>query len=251
MHKILTWTVAASVLLASGSALAAKKMVCWTDEKGQKACGDRVPPQYAKGEREVLDSQGRVIDIKARQKTPSEIAEEERAAKAAAEEKARQEEQARYDRFLLETYNSMGQLQRARDDSLLTLDNRTELAEKGVKDTEASLATLKERAAKPSKNEKETKKLNRQVKDFEAALVAGLKSVSSLKRDREATCSKFKADMRRFHELRKSAATAGATFECPTPQELAPPVAELPKAEPSAERPDKQAGQGPEVPPKK
>ena len=27
---------------------AAGSIVCWTDENGRRACGDRVPPQYAR-----------------------------------------------------------------------------------------------------------------------------------------------------------------------------------------------------------
>ncbi len=55
----------------------AKRVQCWTDERGQRACGDAVPPQYVRRERQVFDDQGRVRQIKPREKTVEEVAAEQ------------------------------------------------------------------------------------------------------------------------------------------------------------------------------
>ena len=81
------------VLMLAVPAVHAGKLACWTDDKGQKACGDRVPPQYAKKERQVLDGHGRVIQTQSREKTPEEIAEARQKEEAAAADKMRFEQQ--------------------------------------------------------------------------------------------------------------------------------------------------------------
>src|SRR3546814_4544232 len=63
--------------LLSTSAIAAGGVQCWTDNQGHRACGDTVPPQYAKQQREVFDEQGRVRQVKPREKTEAEVAAEE------------------------------------------------------------------------------------------------------------------------------------------------------------------------------
>lgn len=227
MNKVIPGLLA--LVLAQGAAAESKKLVCWTDEKGVRACGNSVPPQYAKGQRQVLDAQGRVVDTQARQKTPEEIAEAERLARIEAEEQKRREAQAKYDAFLLDTYNSLGQLQRARDDRLITLDGRLQLARKALVDNETALASLRERERKAAESGKPDPKLKKQVQEFEASRLSTQKSIATLERDRGDTCSKFSADMQRFRELR-SGGSGGAAFDCPSAEQLVPPAPELPRA---------------------
>src|SRR3546814_6976413 len=92
--------------LLSTSAIAAGGVQCWTDNQGHRACGDTVPPQYAKQQREVFDEQGRVRQVKPREKTEAEVAAEEAAARAADELAQKQQKQRDYDRFLLRTSKS-------------------------------------------------------------------------------------------------------------------------------------------------
>lgn len=180
-----------------------RKLQCWTDEKGQRACGDRVPPQYAKQERQVINSQGMVVGTKARQKTDAEIAEEQRKAEAAAAEKKRLEEQTAYDKYLLQTFSNVAELQGVRDTRVATLDGRLKLAEKSVADTEASLKGLRERAAADQKAGKPVDaRLGKQIKEFEAALVDGHKAVDQLRKDREQIGAKFDKDIERYKKLR-------------------------------------------------
>lgn len=179
------------------------KLQCWTDNKGVRSCGDRVPPEYAKDEREVLNQQGIVVSTKSRQKTDAEIAEEQRKAEAASAEKKRFEEQAAYDKYMLQTFDSVTQMNAVRETRVVTLDGRLRLAEKSVGDTENSLKGLKERANTLKQAGKPVDpRLAKQIAEFETSLVDTLKSIAQLKTEREQTALKFDNDVERYKKLR-------------------------------------------------
>ncbi|HEX4872629.1 MAG TPA: hypothetical protein VFV27_09970, partial [Nevskiaceae bacterium] len=121
------------LLLSSGSLLAQAKpkIVCWNDDQGVRHCGDRVPPEYAKTDRERLDAQGRVISTQARELTAEELAEKKRAEEAAALEAQRRKEAEAYDRFLLQSFTLPEDILSARDERLRILDGRIRLADEG------------------------------------------------------------------------------------------------------------------------
>lgn len=220
MHKTL-WVLAGGALLISSGATAGK-LQCWTDEKGTRACGDRVPPQYAKQERKVLNEQGVVVDTKARQKTPEEVAEHERKLAAAAAEKKRFEDQTAYDKYMLQTFDTVTQMQGVRDTRILTLDGRLKGAETAVKETEISLKELRDRAAVAEKAGKPVDaKLAKNITQFEQSLVDSLKSVSQLKKEREDIDLKFKNDVIRYKKLRAGEIQIGS----PDAAAIAPPSA--------------------------
>lgn len=214
---------AIGVAAPKGGGVPGKKMVCWTDDQGLRACGDRVPPEYAKGEREVFDAQGRVVEKKVRQKTPEEVAEIERKAAAAVVEAARAEKQTRYDKYLLQTFGSVAELEGARDARLRTVDSLVNINEKSVTDAEASLKTLQARAEAQKKDGKEPDaRLLKQIKQFEGSLVDGLKAREQKKKERAEIIEKFGTDIARYKKLRTHEIQIGSAPEAP-PAASAPP----------------------------
>ena len=99
------WLTLLLLLGVASTGLAQKKVYRWVDENGQIHYGDRIPPRYAKTERAEINERGVVVDVKEREKTVEEVAAAQAAADAAALEVKRAEEQARYDRYLLSSYN--------------------------------------------------------------------------------------------------------------------------------------------------
>src|SRR5579872_2433997 len=75
---------AAGVLLAAGllgevarpasADTAAPAIVCWTDEQGQRNCGDHVPPQYAKSAHDIYNKRGVEVQSVPREETAAEQA---------------------------------------------------------------------------------------------------------------------------------------------------------------------------------
>lgn len=210
----------------SKPALEKKMLVCWNDEHGRRACGDSVPPQYAKSERQVLNSRGLVVETKPREKTPEERAKEESEAQALAAENKRVQEQAVYDRYLLQAYSDVTDMERARDERLTTLDGRIRMAEQAVAENEKTLAELHKRveatkaraaekqAAAPDEDEPAPKAVNarlaQQVRDFENTLADNLRALRSLKTERSNTEAKFVKDIERYRSLRPGALQSSA-----------------------------------------
>jgi hypothetical protein len=140
-------------LLAAGAAQAQKgpKLVCWTDDKGARACGDHVPPQYAKQQQEVLDAQGRVLDTREREKTAEERKAADAAAHLAREADEAKQRQAEYDRFLVETYATEDDLAKTRDERIAALEGRIKLVDESIVSNQATLVQLHDRAAAAEK----------------------------------------------------------------------------------------------------
>ena len=205
MRKIIFILLTALPLLASAqqSASGAKKIQCWTDDKGSRNCGDHVPPQYAKEQRDIYNSQGVVIGTQARQKTPAEVAEDERKAAEAAAAQRHIEEQAAYDRFLMDTYGSSKELESTRDLRLQMIDGRVGLAQKAISDNQKTLDDLRSRvAAAKAAGKAPDDKLLKQVQKFEDSLADSTNAVSQLQKEREGTQTKFGQDIERYKQLR-------------------------------------------------
>lgn len=191
-----------------------KKFQCWTDKHGQRMCGDRVPPEYAGQQREVIKD-GRVVDTVKAASTPEEIAEQKRQQQAAEEAKR----QADYDRALLETYRSAKDIESMRDERILMIDGRLASIEKNAANTDKSLADLKARAEKlKADGKKVDDKLARQIRQFERDQRQNEKSLERNRREREEIAQKFNTDLERYCALR------GCKVEPPKPAAAATPA---------------------------
>jgi hypothetical protein len=138
-HYLLWLALAAFVLPSVGAAQKApKKILSWTDEKGVVHYGDRVPPEYAKQDRTVLNNQGLKVGFEQGEITPERRAELEREKAAAEQERLKREETQRHDQMLLDTYLSVADIEDLRD-------RRIELLESQIKVTELYLSNLRKR----------------------------------------------------------------------------------------------------------
>ena len=133
--------LAAVALPFSGSAQAPQhpqRVFKWVDENGVTQYGDKIPPQYANRDRNVLNEDGVAIGFEEGEVTPEERAVlEERERVAEADRQARAEI-ARRDRMLLETYLSVADIEELRN-------RRLELLESQIKVTELYLNNLRKR----------------------------------------------------------------------------------------------------------
>lgn len=202
---------------------AGKRMVCWTDDAGRKACGDSVPAQYADRQRAVLDGSGRTIKVIPGAMTPEQRAEQEAKARELAALQQAEDQRAAYDRALLATYTRAEELAELRDDRLESLDIRIGLAEAGLKRDSVSLAELRSRLPAEGSSEKSPPRLLNQIKAFEESVADSQRALGEMRRDRENLCSTFARDIQRFQELK----TGTVTYQspCPAPGSLDPSLA--------------------------
>lgn len=189
---------------AKGAAAApSQRVVCWTDERGQRACGDRVPPQYAKQERQIFDAQGRVVQTKAREKTADEVAAEEEAIRRAEALKVDEQKARERDRFLLTTYESSKDIQRARDERVQILEGRKLLVEKNIIDNEKAIQQQKARLANLEKSGKKVTPVQaKKLAELQKTLESNRRSLDSTQADLEETKAKYDADIERYETLK-------------------------------------------------
>jgi len=136
----------ACLLLAPGYG-AAGTIKCWTGQGGIRECGSIVPPEYAQQRVELLNAQGRVIEVQEGALTPAERAAAAKRAEAEQAQARHREEQARLDRVLLDTFVSERDIERSRDDKLAAVEGGIKLTEGNLERQTRSREQLAQRAA--------------------------------------------------------------------------------------------------------
>jgi len=107
----------------------------WVDEQGIVHYGDHIPPQYANQDRTVLNSQGLEVGHLDAQKSPEQLATEER-------KRAALMKQKQHDAFLVSTYTSVKDIEALRDVRLDQLKGQRAAAEQYVEGLRVRLAAL-------------------------------------------------------------------------------------------------------------
>lgn len=187
------------LLLAGSAAVAAERpLIRWVDAQGQVHYGDKVPAADAKQGREKLNKNGTVAKVVPRELSGVEL--EQAQARIAAEKAAAEARQQRvlYDRYLLQSFASVADLQATREERTTSLDARLALAKTAVSENEKILTDLRARPGAKKANDP----VQKQIQTFEGALIDNLQAVRKLTDERAATATKYTADIERFKALR-------------------------------------------------
>jgi hypothetical protein len=110
----------------------------WTDRDGVVHYGDKIPPEYANLDRNVLNEHGVQVGFQEGEITAEERAILEQREQAVEAERAAKAAIARHDNMLLETYVTVSDIEDLRD-------RRLELLESQIKVTELYLGNLRKR----------------------------------------------------------------------------------------------------------
>ncbi len=181
-----------------------KKLYRWVDKDGQVHYGDSVPAEYAEQDREVLNRQGVPVGREEGTITP-----EEAAAQAAADKAARDEQKRKLrDRVLLQTYQSVQELEILRDNRLDLVDAQLTIQEQSLSNLRAQRAQIERMAGRyaPANTAPDAPALPDEVAaDLarSASDIATQEANLQRRRDeRESIRQNFEADIRRYQELR-------------------------------------------------
>lgn len=111
LHRLVGTGFPLLLLLGAPAPALAEKLYRWVDDHGHVHYGDRIPPEFAKKDRDVLNNQAIKIGSIEGEKTPEELL------AMARREERRQAllKRARRDRILLATYLSVGEIELLRD----------------------------------------------------------------------------------------------------------------------------------------
>ena len=158
--------IALALFAAGGLAHADQKikMYKWVDKDGITHYGSSIPPEYAAQSHEQIDSEGKVIQTTAAQKTPEQIAAEEKAQQLAAQQAQAAAVQQAHDKVLLDTYSSTADMERDRDSKLASIDAQINVFSGAISSLQTTLADLQSRSNElTSKNKPVPAKLQQQI----------------------------------------------------------------------------------------
>jgi hypothetical protein len=192
-----------TLMLGSISLTSHAAIKCWTNKDGVKECGDKVPPEYSQQGHQELSKQGMIKEEQKRALTNEELEIEAKQAAVKAEEKRKQEQQAKEDMILLETFSSVEDIELVRDERLKAIDSSIKLAEKRTETIQSDLdkriqsAADAERSGK-APNEallKDIESLRRQIKNNNDY-------IAEKRKEHEDTGKEYAGNIERFKKLK-------------------------------------------------
>jgi Domain of unknown function (DUF4124) len=172
----------------------------WVDDQGVVHYGDRIPPQYAQKEHSVLNSQGVEVRRLDAQKTPEQLAAEERVRQGIIRQK-------QHDSFLLTTYTSVKDIEALRDVRLAQLQGQRVAAEQYVEGLHSRLGALQKRAMtlKPYSSRPDARRMPDDLAEDLVRTLNELRTQDNVlvtKGEEETTLkAQFQADIERYQEL--------------------------------------------------
>jgi len=177
----------------------------WTDEQGVTHYGDSVPAEYSQREQRVLNSQGVEVQKKQAEMSPAE----------AAAYASKQNEEARrrqHDMFLVSTYATVSDIEQVRDTRLDQINGQISAAEAYITTLNTRVDGLKERSLNyaPYNTKPGARRMPDDLAEEMVRVMSELRTQNSalnIKRtEHQNVVAQFGEDIRRFKELRTSAA---------------------------------------------
>jgi hypothetical protein len=173
----------------------------WVDEQGVTHYGDHIPPEYAAQERHVINSQGIEINRVEAQKTPEALAAEE-------QKKIDAEQSKNRDRNLLNTYASVQEIERLRDQRVTLLTDQIKVTSQFLEVLNGKLKKLRVNSMrfKPYSNDANASAMPDQIAEDLVRVGNDIRTQEQNlreKRSEETIMSKqFDSDIERFKELK-------------------------------------------------
>jgi Domain of unknown function (DUF4124) len=203
--KTVAGILCAVMLLASpGFAAAAsngRTLYKWVDEQGVTHYGDRIPPEYAGQEQHVMNSQGIEISRLEAQKSPEAMAAED-------QKRAEAEQSKNRDRNLLNTYASVQEIERLRDQRVTLLSDQIKVTSQFLELLNGKLKKLRVSSLrfKPYSSDPHASAMPDQIAEDLVRVGNDIRTQDlnlREKRSEETIMSKqFESDIERFKELK-------------------------------------------------
>jgi hypothetical protein len=205
--KNLAWIVSILLVLATTSFSAGaappngRKLYKWVDEQGVTHFGDHIPPEYASQEQHVINAQGVETERIEAQRTPEQLAAEEK-------KKFDAEQKASRDKNLLNTYVSVSEIERLRDQRVALLSDQIKVTGQFLEILNGRMKKLRvaSQRFKPYSSDPKAPPMSDQIAEDLVRVDNDIHTQEENlreKRSEEATMSKqFESDIARFKELK-------------------------------------------------
>ena len=192
-----------------------QRLYKWVDENGVTHYGDSVPPQYAEQDRDILNTQGVVVDREQGLITEEERAEAARLAAIENAEREKKEAAARRDQILLTTYLSVEEIEMLRDRRVELLDARIKVTEQYLNNLRKRLLGLQDEARRyrPYSAEEDAPDIPENLALDISRTVGAINlyegTLSSTRDEQTALKQTFARDISRFRALKGLTAAEG------------------------------------------
>ncbi len=204
MKNVCRILCAATLLASSCFAVGAsngRTLYKWVDAQGVTHYGDRIPPEYASQERQIINSEGVEISRLEAQKTPEQLAADD-------QKKLEAQQNQERDKNLLSTYASVQEIERLRDQRLTLLSDQIKVTSQFLEVLDGKLKKLRVTSMhfKPYSNDPNAVVMPDQVAEDLVHVGNDIRTQEQnlqAKRSEEDTMSKqFASDINRFKELK-------------------------------------------------
>ena len=202
-----TFLILGSLLLSLTQASAQQALYRWVDEDGLVHYGDHVPPAYADQDREVLNSHGVAVRHLDGAASDEELAERARIAALEEAQEIAAIEQAQHDKMLLDTYLSVDDIVRLRDQRLDLLEAQINVTEQYLTNLTQRLMELEQNASRFSPRSPDPdarpmpENLTLDLTQTTASIELYEETLSRSRSQQQNLTEAFAQDIRRYREL--------------------------------------------------
>jgi hypothetical protein len=208
LRVLVNLIVTAALAMTSVGASAQQRLYRWVDNEGVVHYGDRVPPEFANRDRDVLNDQAVAIGFEEGEITAEERAEIARQQAVDAERQTARDNEARRDRMLLETYLTVADIEDLRDRRLELIGSQIKVTELYLTNLRKRMVTLQREASPYSPySDKEgaapvPSDLATEIRRTQASIALYEQTLERSRNEQEALRSAFELDIVRFKELK-------------------------------------------------
>ena len=205
LATVLSGLLVVSAAHAQSNSSKTKQTYKWIDDQGVTHYGDSVPSEYSQREQRVLNAEGLEVQKRQAEMTPTE----------AADFAARQKEESRrkqHDMFLISTYPSVKEIENVRDIRLDQINGQITAAEAYISNLTTRADSLKQRSQifAPYSSKPGARRMPDDLAEEMVRVLSELRTQNSalgIKRaEHQRVVAQFDGDIKRFKELRTSAA---------------------------------------------
>jgi len=201
--------LAAACLAAAAQAQSAdsktKTTYKWVDDKGVVHYGDSVPAEYSQREQRELNSQGVEVGRHQAEMTPAEAA-------AYAQKQKEELDRKNHDLFLMSTYPSVKEIEDVRNARLDQVNGQIAAAEAYIATINTRVDGLKQRSMMfaPYNTKPGARRMPDDLAEEMVRALSELRTqnaaLDTRRKERDTVVAQFDGDIKRFKELRTSAA---------------------------------------------
>jgi hypothetical protein len=193
--------LATSAVSAATTPSSGRKLYKWTDQQGVTHYGDHIPPEYAAQEQHVINSLGVETERVEAQKSADQMAAEE-------QKRIEAERSTSRDKNLLNTYSSVAEIERLRDQRLALLSDQVKVTGQFLEILNGRMKRLRTASMhfKPYSTDARAPAMSDQVAEDLVRVSNDIRTQEENlreKRSEEANMSRqFESDIARFKELK-------------------------------------------------